>query len=104
MIIQINTDKTLNGDHQMQEYFTSQIKKSLKRYESHISRIEVHMKDENGKKEGIDDMSCRLEARINGRQPIAITNQADTMELALLGGVDKIKTALKTTLGRMQHH
>ncbi|MFT4535829.1 MAG: hypothetical protein ACJA1A_001655 [Saprospiraceae bacterium] len=104
MIIQINTDKTLNGDHQMQEYFTFQIEEALQRYSSHISRIEVHMKDENGKKEGIDDMSCRLEARINGRQPIAISNQADSMELALLGAIVKIKTALKTTLGRIQHH
>jgi len=104
MTIQINTDKTINSDHKMQEYFTSQIEGTLKRYESLISRIEVYVKDENGSKDGINDVSCILEARLNGRQPIAITSQAGTLELALASGMSKIESALESILGRIQHH
>ncbi|MFT6333512.1 MAG: hypothetical protein ACI86M_000656 [Saprospiraceae bacterium] len=104
MIIQINTDKTINGDHKMREYFTSQIKTSLARHASHISRIEIHVKDENGTKDGIGDVSCMLEARINGRQPIVTTSQADTMELALAGSIGKVEAALASILGRIQSH
>ena len=85
-------------------FFISKIEAALQRFESHITRIEVHLKDVNGKKEGVNDISCVLEARLEGRQPIAITNQADTLELALTGAIDKIKSAIKTILGKIQKH
>lgn len=104
MTIQINTDKTLTGEKRSSDFFTSQIAEALQRFESHITRIEVHLKDENGKKDGFNNISCLLEARLEGRQPIAITNQADTIDLAVIGAIDKIKTAIETILGRIQKH
>tara|TARA_R110000772_G_scaffold34936_7_gene84515 strand:- start:122 stop:436 length:315 start_codon:yes stop_codon:yes gene_type:complete len=104
MTIQINTDKTLTGEKRSSDFFTSQIAEALERFESHLTRIEVHLKDENGKKDGFNNISCLLEARIEGRQPIAITNQADTIELAITGAIDKIKTAIETILGKIQKH
>jgi ribosome-associated translation inhibitor RaiA len=104
MTIQINTDKTLTGEKRSLDFFNSQITEALQRFESNITRIEVHLKDENGKKGGFNDVSCVLEARLEGRQPIAITNQADTLELAITGAIDKIKTAIETILGKIQKH
>jgi len=104
MTIQINTDKTLTGEKRSVDFFTSQIAEALQRFESHLTRIEVHLKDENGKKDGFNDISCLLEARLEGRQPIAITNRADTIELAITGAIDKIKTAIETILGKIQKH
>ena len=104
MTIQINTGKNLNGEDRRQVFFISQIAEALQRFESYITRIEVHLKDENGKKEGFNDISCLLEARLEGRQPIAITNQAGTIELAIEGAIDKIKTAIETILGKIQKH
>lgn len=103
MIIQINTDKTINGDEKHQEFFSSQIKAELKRFQSHITRIEAHLKDENGKKNGVNDISCLLEARLEGRQPTVVSDQADTAELAVSGAIDKLKASLKTTLGRIKN-
>ncbi|MGY8914548.1 MAG: HPF/RaiA family ribosome-associated protein [Flavobacteriales bacterium] len=104
MTIQINTDKTISGEKRSEEYFTSLIAEALERFESHITRIEVHFKDENGKKDGINDISCLIEARLEGRQPIAITNQADSVDLALTGAIDKIKSAVESIIGKMQQH
>ena len=104
MLIQINTDKTLSGDKRHQDYFSSQITEELERYESHITRIEVHLKDENGKKDGLNDMSCVLEARLKGRQPIAVTSQEDTVDLAVTSAIEKIKISIDTILGRIQNH
>ena len=104
MTIQINTDKTISGEKRSIDFFTSQIAEALQRFESHITRIEVHLKDENGKKDGFNDVSCLIEARLEGRQPIAITNQANTIDLAVSGAIDKIKTAIETILGRIQKH
>lgn len=104
MTIQINTDKTISGEQRSEEYFSSLIAEALQRFDSHITRIEVHLKDENGKKEGINDISCLIEARIEGKQPIAVTNQADSVDLAVTGAIDKIKTAVGTIVGKMQNH
>lgn len=104
MTIKINTDKTLSGEKRSNDFFIAQIEGALKRFESHITRVEVHLKDENGNKDGFNTISCLLEARLEGRQPIAITNQANTTELALTGAIEKIKNALKTILEKIQKH
>lgn len=104
MTIQINTDKTISGEQRSGVFFSAQIKEALERFESHITRIEVHLKDENGNKDGFNDISCLLEARLEGRQPIAITSQANTIDLAVSGAIDKIKSAIETIIGKSQNH
>lgn len=104
MMIQFNTDKTISGEERREEYFTSQIANNLKRFQSHISRVEVHIKDENGKKEGFNDKTCVMEARLEGRQPIAVSDQSGTIEEAVSGALDKLKASLETILGRLQNH
>lgn len=104
MIIQINTDKTLSGEKRRTDFFTAQIDEALQKFESHITRIEVHLKDENGNKDGFNNISCLLEARLEGKKPIAITNKANTIDFALTGAIDKIETAVKTILGKIQKH
>ena len=104
MKIQFNTDKTISGKERNEDYFTSQIAEELDRFESLITRIEVHISDENGKKDGQNDIQCMLEARLKGKKPMAVTQQADTIEQAVSGSIDKLKASLETILGRMQNH
>jgi hypothetical protein len=104
MKIQFNTDKTITGNEENEDYFTTLINDGLKRHESHISRIEAHISDENGSKKGVDDIRCLLEARIEGRQPLAVTCDADTVEKSVSGAIDKLKSSLETTMGRLQNH
>lgn len=103
MIIQFNTDKTISGEERNQNYYTLLLEEELKRFESHITRIEVHLSDENGKKEGRNDFLCLLEARLEGRKPIAVSSQENTIELAVSGAVNKLKASLETILGRLQN-
>jgi hypothetical protein len=104
MKIQFNTDKTINGDERNKDFFSDLISKELERYKSHITRIEVHITDQNGIKEGLNDIKCLLEARLEGRQPIAVSEQADTIEKAVSGAIDNLKAVLETTLGRLHNH
>lgn len=104
MKIQFNTDKTINGDEKNEHYFSELLANKLERYQSHITRIEVHVTDQNGNKEGAHDILCLLEARLEGRQPMAVSYQADSTEQAVNGAIDKLKAALDTILGRLQNH
>lgn len=104
MKIQFNTDKTISGEERNETFFTAQIADAVERFRSHITRIEVHLSDENGKKEGKNDILCLLEVRLEGRQPIAVSCHADTLEIAVSGAIDKLKTTLETILERIANH
>lgn len=99
-----NTDKTIHWDQRHDEHFTEIINEELDRFRDHITRIEVHLSDENGIKEGINDIRCLIEVRVEGRQPIAVSDQSDTIEQAFSGAIDKQKTSLETIYGRIQNH
>ncbi len=60
MQIQINTDKNVAG----REAFSDQVKDVhehvLKRFSEHVTRVEVHISDENSDKSGISDKRCLM--------------------------------------------
>lgn len=104
MTIQFNTDKNINGNEEFTAPYVSQIEDELSRYSHQITRIEVHLSDEDGNKNGLNAMRCMLEARVEGRKPITVTNQADTHDQAVGGALDKLTTSLDTILGRLSSH
>ncbi len=104
MIIQINTDKNIEGSERFSDYFSSVIDDELRRFDDKITRIEVHLSDENGNKEGTADKRCLIEARLEGRQPIAVSNTANTHEQAVDGAIDKLKVSLETIIGRLKEY
>ena len=104
MIIQVNTDKNIPGSDDLQTFLDGLIANQLSHYSSQITRVVVHLSDENGPKEGANDKRCVLEARIEGRQPIAVINNADNNEKAIAGAVDKLYHSLNKIFGRMNNH
>lgn len=104
MQIQFNTDKTVEGHERMQNHFSTEIEAKLKRFEDKITRLEIHVGDENSDKFGLDDKRCMIEARLAGINPIAVTHNADTIEKAFSGAADKIKKVLDTTFDKMKSH
>jgi ribosome-associated translation inhibitor RaiA len=104
MTIQFNTDKNIAGSEKFNSYFSTLIEEALGRFNDKLTRVEAHLSDENGGKEGPGDKRCLLEARIEGRQPIAVSNIADTPEKAVEGAIDKLKTSLQTIMEKMNNH
>ena len=100
MEIQFNTDKNIEGTERLESYVSETVKKSLKHFDERITRVEVHLSDENADKGGERDKKCVLEARPRGMDPIVVTSQEDTIEKSLNNGLDKLKAALKNALGK----
>jgi hypothetical protein len=42
-----------------------------------------------------------MEARLEGHQPIAVTDEADSLDEAIAGAADKLKRSLDHTLSRL---
>jgi ribosome-associated translation inhibitor RaiA len=104
MKIQFNTNSSIQGTEKLKTYFTNIISEQLQRYSEHITRVEVHLSDVNGDKESPDDKRCLLEARIEGRKPIAVTSLANTHEKAISGATEKIMKSLNKVFGRLKNY
>jgi ribosomal subunit interface protein len=101
MQIHINTDRNIDGREALAAHVSSEIEQALSRFSEQITRVEVHLSDENSdKKGGKDGMKCVIEARLEGRQPLAATHHATTLEQAFSGAADKVSRLIENTLGR----
>lgn len=100
MKIQVNTDANISGHAARVDGVNRVIEQALARFSPHITRVEVHLSDENSAKSGRTDQRCMLEARLQGRQPVAVTEHAASQSQALHGAVDKLTNLLDHTLGR----
>jgi ribosome-associated translation inhibitor RaiA len=103
MQIQINTDRHIKGHETFTAQVSGVVESALSRFRDPITRVEVHLSDENSdKKGGNDDMRCAMEARLEGRQPVAVTHQAATVDLAVDGAVEKLARLIEKTLGQQR--
>jgi len=96
MIVQFNTDKNIEGNEKMEAFVNTSITDELARFKDGITRIEVHLSDENGSKTGQHDKRCMPEARLENRQPITVTKHAETIERALFEAIEKLKALMET--------
>ncbi len=106
MQVLVNTDHGILGGAGLADRIRSDVEVVLQRVSDRITRVEVHLSDENGAKGGDDDKRCTMEARIERRQPIAVTNHAATADLSAHGAAVKLAKLIEKTLGRSEnaHH
>ncbi|MBX9405102.1 HPF/RaiA family ribosome-associated protein [Pseudomonas baetica] len=102
MQIQVNSDNHIQSSKRLEEWVRTTIESTLDRYEEDLTRVEVHLSDENGDKPGPHDMRCQLEARPKGHQPISVTHKADTLEQAIDGAAEKLEHALDHLFGKLR--
>ncbi|MGC4097520.1 MAG: HPF/RaiA family ribosome-associated protein [Nitrospira sp.] len=101
MQIQVNTDNNIHGREAVVALVHTGVEGAVSRFRDRITRVEAHLSDTNGHKTKGDDIRCVLEARLAGLQPIAVSHQASTVELALSGAADKLERSIEHTLGRL---
>ncbi len=101
MQIQVNTDRNIEGHEALAAHVQSVVETQIGRFSEQVTRIEVHVSDVNGHKTTDQDKRCLMEARLAGRQPIAVSDQAGNVRQAVDGAAHKLKRALDSTLGRL---
>lgn len=104
MKIQVNTDHNIQGSEELIAEVEATIRDALGYLRTHVTRVEVHLSDESGDKEGLTDKRCMMEARVEGRQPTAVTCEAATVAEAVAGATDRLKSSLQSTLDRLSDH
>ena len=100
MQVQVHTDHHIDGHESLVTWASSEVKTALSRHIDQITRVEVHLSEENGHKGGKSDKRCMLEARLQGRPPMAVTHHEDNLHQAVTGAADKLNRMIESAIGR----
>jgi ribosome-associated translation inhibitor RaiA len=98
MDILVNTDSNIDGHEELTTHVESMVEGALSRISDQITRVEVHLSDQNGDKSGQHDKRCMMEAHPKGLRPTAVTHQAASLGEAVDGAAGKLQRSLETTL------
>jgi len=101
MHIQVNTDRNIQGDQRLEEIAEQIVTQAVANLASRLTRIEVHLQDENAQKSGPDDIRCAIEARPEGLRPLTVTHNDSAIEPALRGAAKKLKALLDSEFGKL---
>lgn len=97
----VNSDKHLAMGEPAIDKVEHSIQRQLGRFEGRLTRVVVHLRDENGPKSGKDDVRCMIEARPEGMDSINVSEDADSVELAVNRAARKLERALESSFGRL---
>jgi len=102
MKVQVNTSNDIGNKDALERWASEYLNEHLARFEQDITSVEVQITDENhAVKGGGVDKRCMMEARINGRAPIAVTNYGPDQNLAFRGAAEKLEHALGHAFGKL---
>ena len=104
MQIQVHTDKNVKVSDGMVQHVEDQVESALSRFRDQITRVEVHLSDENAGRSGDSDKRCVMEARPAGKPPVAVTHHAASVGEAYSGAVHKLKAVIEHRYGRTRDH
>ena len=104
MHVQTNTGRSIEGSEALSAQVEAVVVGALGRLADRVTRVEVHLSDENSTKGGADDKRCMMEARLEGRPPTAVTHHAATIEQAMDGAAAKLARAIESTLARLRRY
>lgn len=104
MNIQVNTGHDIIGSENFNEYITGRLNEDFARFKNAITRIEVHITDQNANKSGDKDKRCLLEARVANRKPEVVSHEAETVHQAFDGASEKLMRSLNSMVGRLTDH
>lgn len=100
MQVEVTTDGNIDGTGGLIAEIEGEVTAVLARHLDSVTRVEVHLSDENGGKGGSDDTRCTVEARVKRRRPVAVTHRAASPDEALQGALQKVAKLLERQAGQ----
>ena len=102
MQVLVRTDHNIEGHEALSDRITDVVEGGLARVKDRITRVDVHLSDENSdKKGGALDVRCVMEARIEGRPPVAVTDHGATVDQAVSGATHKLTRSVDRLFERL---
>lgn len=103
MQLQVHSDNHIDGSARLAGWVRATVASKFERYDEELTRVVIHLNDENGNKAGANDKRCQIEARARGHQPLSVTYKAESLQFALDGALEKLDRALAHRLGKQRN-
>lgn len=101
MYIEVNTTHHITPQESLKAEVAQMIEHDISRFAGQVTHVEVHLDDENSVDKGGDkDIRCTIEARVTGRQSLAVTSHAFNVVQAARAAATKLARVLESTLGK----
>lgn len=97
-IIEVRASSSVRGSATLDKHVEDVVSRALAHFAARLTRIDVHLTDENADKKGLNDKRCQIEARPASRKPLSTSATAATVEQALVSAVGKMKRKLASRL------
>ena len=104
MQVQFNSDSSVMGTDNVAERIETRVRDKLARFEDRLTRLEIHVHDENAHKGGFDDKACTIEARPRGGRPIGVTEHSSTVDDAARKAAVTLAQRLERHFGKQERH
>lgn len=101
MLVQINTDNRVEGTDAATRAVEERVRERLSRFAERLTRVEVHLRDVDGDRNGGRGIEATLEARPAGGQPIVVTDKAASIDSVVSGVVRKAVDILDRAFGKL---
>jgi len=102
MLIQVNAGE-FQSTPALIAHVEKEVEKALKLFRDRVTRVEVHLHDNNGPKSGVDKR-CVMEARPASHQPIAVESISTDMYEAVVGAAGKLERAIRKMVEREREY
>ncbi len=93
-------DVLATGD--VQELMVQRISAALDRFDPHIVRVTVWLRDVNGPKGGGDHNSCKIEVKLR-RDEVIVEERGATPEAAIAAAAEAAREAVRREVSRRKH-
>lgn len=105
MRVIVKSDRNIDGQEAAFERVSGVVETALSRFSDRITRVKVHLSDENSnKKGGSHDLRCMMEVRLEGLKPMAVKHEAATVDQVVTGAAAKMVRLIDSTFGRLRNN
>ena len=100
MQVLVHTDNHIVGREDLVTWVQAEAEGSLDRFGRQITKVDIYLADENSHKNSVYDKKCTVEAHVAGMKSIAVSKQADSLNVALDQALESMVLTLDSKLGR----
>lgn len=97
MHLQFNPAEGMAVSEALEQHARECLDKVQRRFGERVTRVEIHLKDVNGPKGGMDK-ECLMEARPAGLQPVVASAVADDTYQVIKQSADKLEKVLESRI------
>jgi len=101
MQILVNSGNNVDSNQSLIEQVENEVAHAMRWFEDRITRVEVHLTDENSDKGGSREKKCTMEAHVSGRDPYAVSTNQESLHSAYTEAAGKLQRAIKSDLDRI---